>query len=126
MNKKSLLTLIGTGLSLLMLLHSLWQIDLIAVGPVWGSTLGNSQWYFSLYKDGFLRLADKSFQCGFWFRTTVGNAYDLYLGMAVVSWFVLLVSLFYLFYNERQKANKLKKEILYLKEINRISMCEGE
>ena len=116
MRLKQLFPLIGVGISLLLLLHSLWQLDLICVEPVWSefwtSPLGG------LYK--------QPFQCGFWFRTTVGNAYDFYLGMVVVSWFVLLVSLFYLFYNERQKANKLKKEILYLKEINRISTSEGE
>jgi hypothetical protein len=123
MNKLSLLALIGTGLSFLILLHSLWQVDLICVRPVWQT----SEWipYFrslnvTNYSDYY------PFQCGFWFRTTVGNAYDLYLGMAIVSWFVLLVSLFYLFYNERQKVNRLKKEILYLKETSRISSSEGQ
>uniref|UniRef100_A0A6M3XD78 Uncharacterized protein n=1 Tax=viral metagenome TaxID=1070528 RepID=A0A6M3XD78_9ZZZZ len=101
MNKISLLALIGTGLSLLMLLHSLWQLDLICVQPVWSE-------YWSSPPGGLFK---QPFQCGFWFRTTVGNAYDLYLGMAVVSWFVLLVSLFGLFYNERKKVKKLEKKL---------------
>jgi hypothetical protein len=58
--------------------------------------------------------------------TTTGRAYDTLMSMAVISWFILLGSLFYLFYNERQKVNRLKKEILYLKETSRISSSEGQ
>lgn len=100
MNKKSLLALIGTGISFLMLIHSLAQLDLICVGPVWSNF-----WYSppgGLYA--------QPFQDGFWFRTTVGNAYDFFLSISVASWFVLLISLFSLFYFERLKVKKLEKK----------------
>jgi len=101
MKLSQLIALIGIGISLLMLLHSLWQIDLICVGPVWSE-------YWTSPPGGLFR---QPFQCGFWFRTTVGNAYDLYLGMNVISWFVLLVSLFGLFFSERQKVKKLEEKL---------------
>ena len=99
MRLKQLFPLIGVGISLLLLLHSLWQLDLICVEPVWSefwtSPLGG------LYK--------QPFQCGFWFRTTVGDAYDYFLSVAVLSWFVLLASMFRLFYMERRARKRLER-----------------
>ena len=115
MNVKQSLALAGIGFSLLLLLHGLWQLDLICCGPVWSYG----------YIAPLPRLADQFFQCGFWFKTTVGNAYDFYLGLSVFSWFVLLFSMFYLFYFERMKVKRLKKEILRLREISRIDNSEG-
>lgn len=94
------LPLMGIGVSLLMLLHSLWQLDLICVGPVWGKN-----W---VYWGPTGVYADETFQCGFWFITTVGMAYDYFLSLVVVSWFVLLASMYFW---HRRKVKKLKKEI---------------
>lgn len=86
-----LLPFIGIGMSLLMLLHSLWQLDLIAVRPIWDT----QNWIKWFLPTGYSNFADMSFQCGFWFRTSLGNAYDFYLSMCVASWFLLAVSMWF-------------------------------
>ena len=116
MNVKQSFALAAIGFSLLLLLHSLWQLDLICAPPVWSPGWGMLPG---------VRYADFYFQCGFWFKTTVGNAYDFYLGLAVFSWFILLFAMFYLFYFERMKVKKLQKIILQLKETSRIDNSEG-
>ena len=91
-----LIGIIMIGWSAIWEFHSLWQLDLICVGPVWGSTLGNSQWYYNLYLQGFAHYSDVPFQCGFFFRTTIGNAYDFFLGVNVVAWILALLGMFVL------------------------------
>jgi len=91
LRSKNILNIFGIGLSFLMMLHSLWQLDLIAVRPVWGT----GEWISWFLSTGYKNFCDMPWQCGFWFRTTLGNAYDYYLSMIVVSWFVLLISLWY-------------------------------
>lgn len=84
---RNILNILGISTSFLMMLHSLWQLDLISVGPVWGKNwkyLGPTGVY-----------ANEPFQCGFWFKTTVGMAYDYYLSLIVVSWFMLLLSVWF-------------------------------
>ncbi len=99
-----LLPFIGVGVSLLMLVHSLWQLDLICASPVW-QTEDWIQWF---QKTGYTNYCDMPFQCGFLFRTTVGNAYDYFLSVAVASWFVLAVSMW--FWHKRT-LKELKKRI---------------
>ena len=99
MKLKQLLALLGIGVSFLMLLHSLWQLDMIAAPPVWSD-------YWQSPPGGLYK---QSFQCGFWFRTTIGNAYDYFLSVAVLSWFLLLASMFgLLFYMERRARKRLE------------------
>lgn len=98
------LPLFGIGVSLLMLLHSLWQLDLIAVRPIWHT----GEWIPWFLSTGYTKFCDMPFQCGFWFRTNVGMAYDYYLSLIAISWFVLLASMYFW---HRGKVKKLKKEI---------------
>jgi hypothetical protein len=127
MNKKTLLALLGIGISAIMLLYSLWQLDVICKDRVWDPWDRNISFYNWLkFTKGCEHYSDLRFQSSELWVTNVGRAYDTLMSMAVVSWFLLLGSLFYLFYNERQKVNRLKKEILYLKETSRISSSEGQ
>lgn len=102
------LPLMGIGISFLMLLHSLWQLDLICVGPVWGTR----EWISRFFSWNIPNYCDRSFQCGFWFKTNVGIAYDYYLSLCVVSWFLLLASMYFW---QRRNVKKLKEEIEKLK-----------
>lgn len=99
-----LLPFIGIGISLLMLLHSLWQLDIIAVRPIW-DTKNWIKWFLST---GYSNFADIPFQCGFWFRTSLGNAYDFYLSLNVASWFLLAVSMWFW---RRRDTKGLKKTL---------------
>jgi len=107
---KGLLPQIGIGVSLLMLVHSLWQLDLICKAPVW-DTWGFINWFVG---SGLPNYADAFFQCGFPFQTNVGIAYDYYLSLCVVSWFLLLISMW--FYHWREI--KIYKE--QIKDLNNI------
>lgn len=106
----SFLPLMGIGISLLLLVHSLWQMDLIDVRPIWQT----QEWIPWFLKTGLDNYSDMPFQCGFFFRTTIGNANDYYLGMCVVSWFLLLLSMY--FYprvkNVTIKTTTINKNIL--------------
>ena len=120
-NLRELLSMVGIGFSFLLLLHSLWQLDLIAVRPVW-STHEWITWFLGIgYKD----FSEMPFQCGFWFKTNVGMAYDFYLSLAVVSWFLLLISM-YLW--RWRTVKKLKKEYdeLYNDYRHAVSCIEDE
>jgi hypothetical protein len=126
MDKKTILALLGIGISAIMLVYSLWQLDVICKGPVWDPCDQNIGFYNWLKSIGCEHYSDLRFMSSELWITTTGRAYDTLMSMAVISWFILLGSLFYLFYNERQKVNRLKKEILYLKETSRISSSEGQ
>jgi len=82
------MSLFGIGLSLLLTLHGLWQLDIICVDPVW-STNQFINWFVGT---GYETYSNIPFQCGLW-KTTIGRAYDVYLSLPVVGWFVLLMSM---------------------------------
>jgi hypothetical protein len=69
-----------------LLFFSLWQLDLIVSGPVWwgDATRGWS---------ATSRYADQYFQCFFW-KTTIGEAYDTLFFLTFISFVVLFMSVF--------------------------------
>ena len=99
-----LLPFIGIGVSLLMLVHSLWQIDLICAEPVWRT----KDWITWFQKTGYTNYSNMPFQCSFLFKTTVGNAYDYFLSTAVTSWFILAISMWF-WHKKTIKELKMKR-----------------
>jgi len=93
--------MLGVAISLLILLHSIWQLDLICVRPVWRT----EEWIPWFQATGYKYFSEIPFQCGFWFKTNIGMAYDYFLSMCIVSWFLLLISMYFW---QRRKVKKLE------------------
>ena len=81
-------SLVGIGISYLLTMHGLWQLDIVCINPVWGT----QTWIKWFLETGYENYSDYPFQCGLW-KTTMGRAYDVYLSYPVVGWFLLLVSM---------------------------------
>ena len=75
-------------------LHSLWQLDLSCLGGVWNSCEWNIARYTDLLARGFWRFAEVPFQDGQFFKSNIGNAYDLFLGMNYIGWGLGMVGTF--------------------------------
>ncbi len=73
-------------LGVFMNVFGLWQLDLIVCGPVWW---GDATHGWSIAS----RYADQYFQCFFW-KTTVGQAYDTLFMIIFFSGVLPLVLLF--------------------------------
>lgn len=67
---------------------SLWQLDLIAVLPVWNTPLFQQV----LAQQGLTNYAEGYFQCWIW-RTTVGAAYDTLFFLNFLSFWILFAAL---------------------------------
>lgn len=77
--------------------HSLWQLDLINVGRVWGDSVGNVAYYQGLINAGIPSYsAVYPFIDGPLFKGTVGQAYDFFLGMNWAGWILGMVGVFFI------------------------------
>lgn len=94
----ALLVLLVTSLAILHM-FSVWQLDLICVGPVW-----SSGW---CHPEG--RYADDYFQCWLW-RTTIGEAYDTLLFLNFVSFYGLIMVFSIMLYGVIQTLKKGKRK----------------
>ncbi|MBT0160769.1 hypothetical protein G4O51_12385 [Candidatus Bathyarchaeota archaeon A05DMB-2] len=74
-------------------IFSLWQLDLICVGPVWGYGWTPPQ----------PRYAEQYFQCWLW-KTTIGEAYDVLFFVNFLSFWVLFAALW--FWHEDGKVSE--------------------
>jgi hypothetical protein len=87
----AIFNLAGIMISICILFFSLWQLDLIVSGPVWWSDTNTGRgWGWA----GPGPYADNYFQCFFW-RTTVGQAYDSLFMLIFISFIVLFASAFF-------------------------------
>ena len=87
----AILNLAGVMFAIGLLFFSLWQLDLIVSGPVW--------WQSSQYGAGWSwpgpgAYANDYFQCFFW-KTTIGQAYDTLFLLIFISFIVLFASAFF-------------------------------
>jgi len=91
--------LITLAISAMFQIHSLWQLDIICVQAVWGNCVDNIVRYQGLLAAGWQHYSDVfPFQDGQFFRMTVGNAYDFFLGMNYVGWCMAIVGTFLIMY----------------------------
>ena len=88
----AILNLTGVMAAICVLFFSLWQLDLIVSGPVWWSSLPNGQGTGWSHPNG--AYAEQYFQCFFW-KTTVGQAYDTLFMLIFISFIVLFASAFF-------------------------------
>jgi len=87
----AIINLIGVMVSLGLLFFSLWQLDLIVSGPVWWEASPDGQgWYWP----GPGAYANDYFQCFFW-KTTIGQAYDTLFMLVFISFIVLFASAYF-------------------------------
>ncbi len=87
----AVLNLAGVMVAMGMLFFSLWQLDLIVSGPVWWqSSAKGGGWSWP----GPGAYANDYFQCFFW-KTTVGQAYDTLFMLIFISFIVLFASAFF-------------------------------
>lgn len=80
--KKNILNIVGIMVSVFLFMFGIWQLDLICCPPVW-----KTGWCHPVG-----RYADDYFQC-FWWRTTIGEAYDILLFLIFISFWLLFISL---------------------------------
>ena len=94
-------------------LHSLWQLDIICVGPVWSTCISNISKYQDLIARGFMHYSEEPFQDGQFFHMTIGNAYDFFLGMNYVGWALAIVGTFLIMFGitlvYKEKIKQLKR-----------------
>jgi len=83
----AILNLAGIMTALGLLFFSLWQLDIIVSGPVWHQNPDGSGWFWP----GPGPYASESFQCFFW-KTTIGEAYDTLFMLIFISFIVLFAS----------------------------------
>lgn len=83
----AILNLAGVMTALGVLFFSLWQLDMIVSGPVWHQNPDGSGWFWP----GPGPYANEYFQCFFW-RTTIGEAYDTLFMLIFISFIVLFAS----------------------------------
>ncbi len=87
----AIINLIGVMVSLGLLFFSLWQLDLIVSGPVWWeSSASGAGWSWP----GPGAYANDYFQCFFW-KTTIGQAYDTLFMLVFISFIVLFASAYF-------------------------------
>lgn len=88
----TILNLAGVMVATCVLFFSLWQLDIIVSGPVWWSSLPNGQGIGWSHPNG--AYSEQYFQCFFW-KTTVGQAYDTLFMLIFISFIVLFASAFF-------------------------------
>jgi len=82
--RKNTWSVLGVAFSISLLLWGLWQLDLIVCAPVWDKGWVNPS------PTG--RYSDHYFQSWFW-KTTVGWAYDVLFFVIFISFWILFASL---------------------------------
>ena len=87
----AILNLAGVMVAMGVLFFSLWQLDLIVSGPVWWQSSPSGQGW-SWHGPG--AYANDYFQCFFW-KTTIGQAYDTLFMLIFISFIVLFASAFF-------------------------------
>ena len=98
----AILNLAGVMVAMGVLFFSLWQLDLIVSGPVWWQASAKEQDGVGLGPGAY---ANDYFQCFFW-KTTVGQAYDTLFMLIFISFIVLFASAF--FWPRRVQNNEEK------------------
>jgi hypothetical protein len=86
------LGIFGIVSSVILELHAIWQLDLICVEPVWDTLKFIGYTWPYIQSKGLNRFADLYFQDGPFIKTTVGGAYDIFLGMSVFSLILMAIS----------------------------------
>ncbi len=87
----AILNLSGMMAAAVLLLFSLWQLDLIVSGPVWWeSSSSGSGWSWP----GPGAYSKDYFQCFLW-KTTVGQAYDVFFMLIFISFIVMFASAYF-------------------------------
>ncbi|HLN88675.1 MAG TPA: hypothetical protein VK253_01270, partial [Candidatus Binatia bacterium] len=88
---RAVLNVAGIMVAVGLLFFSLWQLDLIVSGPVWWQSSPTGQgWSWQ----GPGAYANDYFQCFFW-KTTVGEAYDTLFLLVFISFIVMFASAFF-------------------------------
>ena len=113
-----ILPLILLGSGLVMLMFSLWQLDIMFVNKMWGYCIDNISFYQTLIQKGFLRWCEASefsinaeifppgtFTNGFW--------YDALMATGVISWFFTVVGAYLI--HDKLPTYKKKLVSLYKK-----------
>lgn len=94
--------------------HTLWQLNMMQNGFIWGSCQANIGWLQSLINQGYSSVQYIPFQDGFLFQMKFGDANDIFLALNTVGWALAIIGTFLimlgivLFY----RANMLEKEEL--------------
>jgi len=89
---RAVLNIVGIMVAVGLLFFGLWQLDLIVSGPVWWSSSPNGQGSGWTHQNG--AYANDYFQCFFW-KTTVGQAYDTLFLLIFISFIVIFLSAFF-------------------------------
>lgn len=78
------------GLGLVMLLFSLWQLDLLFVSRMWGPAETNVAFYSDLIGNGYGSYSEMPWTINIWLfpSMTAGLAYDVLMILNGASWFV--------------------------------------
>ncbi len=84
--------LAGVVSAVCILFFSLWQLDLIVSGPVWWSSQEYGVGYGWSHPNG--AYSNDYFQCFFW-KTTIGQAYDTLFMLIFISFMVLFLSAYF-------------------------------
>lgn len=101
----AILNVAGIMIAMGLLFFSLWQLDLIVSGPVWYSNPDGTGW--SWHGPG--PYSESYFQCFFW-KTTVGQAYDTLFMVIFISFIVLFMSAF--FWPKRNRSEDRSDSII--------------
>lgn len=81
--------------------HSIAQLDIICVNPVWNyATMTNLgyAWLIPQMPWVVTRFSDQYFQDGIIYRGTIGGAYDFFLSMNVIGWALAIVGTFFVMF----------------------------
>jgi|GEM_PF-724884 len=97
--------LAGVVASVCILFFSLWQLDLIVSGPVWWSSGEKGTGTGWSHPNG--AYSNDYFQCFFW-KTTIGQAYDTLFMLTFISFIVLFLSAYFWPKQDRGFNLKLK------------------
>ena len=89
---RAVLNIVGIMVAVGLLFFGLWQLDLIVSGPVWWSSLPNGQGTGWTHQNG--AYSNDYFQCFFW-KTTIGQAYDTLFLVIFISFIVIFLSAFF-------------------------------
>lgn len=101
-------------ISAILQFHTLWQLNMMQNGFIWGSCQTNIEFFQSLIKQGYTSVQYIPFQDGFLFQMRFGDANDIFLTLNTIGWALAIVGTFLimlgivLFY----RANMLEKEKL--------------
>jgi hypothetical protein len=106
--------IVGVVTSVVLELHAIWQLDLICVEPVWDTLKFIGYTWPYIQSKGLNRFADLYFQDGPLIKTTVGGAYDIFLGMSVFSLILMAISVSTIFlsivYYYRYQLKELERQ----------------